>query len=161
MILVNFLSVKKTLCFRISCLQCNDWQWIHWYFSNSVRCVVVNDPLKQELKSNESWQVMLQRLRTLLIQAFNRHLVKYEEGMRNLREIRNEPGWKFTNFFLVQVSSFFSYRQTWKKLDHIIYFVHFLCKHFKESCNNSGLCSSVEINDKMWIYMMYLYLEHL
>lgn len=65
--------------------------------------MVVNDPLKQDQKSNESWQVMLQRLRTLLLQAFNKHLGKYEEGMRNLREKRNEPGWQFTNFFLVQV----------------------------------------------------------
>ena len=38
-----------------------------------------------------------------MLQAFNRHLVKYEENMRNLREKRNEPGWDFINFFMVQV----------------------------------------------------------
>ncbi|XP_022294052.2 trafficking protein particle complex subunit 10-like isoform X1 [Crassostrea virginica] len=129
------------------------------------RCVVVNDPLKQELKSNESWQVMLQRLRTLLIQAFNRHLVKYEEGMRNLREIRNEPGWKFTNFFLVQEELAFMYEMLglfedaliqYDELDalftqYILYFaagnpVDWMMKYTKDCTKWSGLSLRKPIN---------------
>ncbi|XP_061176418.1 trafficking protein particle complex subunit 10-like [Saccostrea echinata] len=73
------------------------------------RCVAVTEPLKQDQRMNESWQVLLQRLRSLLLQAFNRHLNKYEDGMRSLREKRNEPGWKFNNFFLVQEELAFMY----------------------------------------------------
>ncbi|OWF50213.1 trafficking protein particle complex subunit 10-like isoform X2 [Mizuhopecten yessoensis] len=66
------------------------------------RCIVLNEPLKLDSKSQESWNGFLGRLRGLMLQAFSRHLSKYEENMRSLREKRNEPGWDFVNFFLVQ-----------------------------------------------------------
>lgn len=47
---------------------------------------------------------MVHRLRELLLQAFNKHLNKYEENMRALRESRNDPNWNFITYFLVQVS---------------------------------------------------------
>ncbi|KAK3098351.1 hypothetical protein FSP39_018670 [Pinctada imbricata] len=68
----------------------------------SDRCIVLSEPLKQDSKSQESWSAFFQRLRSLLLQAFNRHMVKFEENMRTLRENRNDPQWNFTNFFLVQ-----------------------------------------------------------
>lgn len=66
------------------------------------RCISITDPLKQEQKGQESWTALLQRLRNLLLQAYNRHLSKYEENMRLMRERRNEPGWGFLQFFLIQ-----------------------------------------------------------
>ncbi|XP_033741399.1 trafficking protein particle complex subunit 10-like [Pecten maximus] len=66
------------------------------------RCIVLNEPLKPDSKSQESWNSFLGRMRGLMLQAFSRHLSKYEENMRSLREKRNEPGWDFVNFFLVQ-----------------------------------------------------------
>ncbi|CAG2221716.1 TRAPPC10 [Mytilus edulis] len=70
--------------------------------SYSNLCIAITDPLKQEQKGQESWTALLQRLRNLLLQAYNRHLSKYEENMRLMRERRNEPGWGFIQFFLIQ-----------------------------------------------------------
>ncbi|KAJ8315032.1 hypothetical protein KUTeg_007182 [Tegillarca granosa] len=66
------------------------------------RCIVLTEPLKQDQKSSESWKALVHRLRELLLQAFNKHLNKYEENMRSLRESRNEPNWNFVTYFLVQ-----------------------------------------------------------
>ncbi|XP_025097786.1 LOW QUALITY PROTEIN: trafficking protein particle complex subunit 10-like [Pomacea canaliculata] len=66
------------------------------------RSAVVIEPLKSEPKSVESWNHFFQKLRTLLLQAYNRHLNKYEENMRALREKRNEPGWTYFEYFSVQ-----------------------------------------------------------
>ena len=67
------------------------------------RGVVLTEPLKTEPKSVESWNQLFQKLRALLLQAYNRHLNKYEENMRSLREKRNEPGWTYFEYFAVQV----------------------------------------------------------
>ena len=71
------------------------------------RCIVLTEPNKLDSKSSESWSLFFQRLRTLLLEAFNRHLNKYEEGMRSRREKRNEPGWNYFSYFIVQVISSF------------------------------------------------------
>ena len=67
------------------------------------RCIVLTDPQKSDGKSLESWNTFLSRLRQLLLQAFSRHLQKYEDNMRALREKRNEVGWNFHEYFIVQV----------------------------------------------------------
>lgn len=66
------------------------------------RSVVLMEPLKNEAKSVESWHQLFQKLRVLLLSAYNRHLNKYEENMRALRERRNEPGWNYFEYFAVQ-----------------------------------------------------------
>ncbi|KAL3882131.1 hypothetical protein ACJMK2_028502 [Sinanodonta woodiana] len=66
------------------------------------RCFVLVEPLKSDPKSTESWNTFFLRLRQLLLQAFGRHLTKYEDNMRGLREKRNEAGWNFQEYFLVQ-----------------------------------------------------------
>lgn len=67
------------------------------------RSVVLIEPLKNDSKSSESsWNQFFQKLRSLLLQAYNRHLNKYEENMRSLREKRNEPGWSYFDYFAVQ-----------------------------------------------------------
>jgi hypothetical protein len=64
---------------------------------------VVLDPLNGDSKSMLQWNQFLSRLRTLLLQAFTRHLQKYEDNMRALREERNKVGWNFQEYFIVQV----------------------------------------------------------
>ncbi|KAK7107426.1 trafficking protein particle complex subunit 10-like [Littorina saxatilis] len=66
------------------------------------RSVVLIEPLKAEQKSVESWNQFFHKLRALLLQAYNRHLNKYEENMRSLREKRNEAGWTYFDYFSVQ-----------------------------------------------------------
>ncbi|GAB1598898.1 trafficking protein particle complex subunit 10-like [Argonauta hians] len=66
------------------------------------RCIVLTEPLKGDQRCMDSWNNFYQRLRQLLLQSFNRHLSKYEENMRSLRERRNEQNWSFSEYFLVQ-----------------------------------------------------------
>ena len=75
-------------------------------FFFNFRIVVLTDPLKQEPKNVEAWNMFISKLRQHLLQAFTRHLQKYEDNMRALREKRNEIGWNFQHYFIVQVSSF-------------------------------------------------------
>ncbi|XP_053396902.1 trafficking protein particle complex subunit 10-like isoform X2 [Mercenaria mercenaria] len=64
--------------------------------------IVVLEPLNGDSKSVSLWNQFLSRLRTLLLQAFTRHLQKYEDNMRALREERNKVGWNFQEYFIVQ-----------------------------------------------------------
>ncbi|KAK6170462.1 hypothetical protein SNE40_018849 [Patella caerulea] len=66
------------------------------------RCIVLSEPMKTDQKTAESWYSFFQRLRQLLLQAFNHHLDKYEDKMRSLREKRNEPGWNYFDYFIFQ-----------------------------------------------------------
>ncbi|XP_014773822.1 trafficking protein particle complex subunit 10 [Octopus bimaculoides] len=66
------------------------------------RCIVLTEPHKGDQRCMDSWNNFYQRLRQLLLQSFNRHLSKYEENMRSLRERRNEQKWSFSEYFLVQ-----------------------------------------------------------
>lgn len=50
---------------------------------------------------------MLDRLRSLLLQAYNRVLNKYEESMRTRREKRNDVGWNYFSYFIFQVKTAF------------------------------------------------------
>ncbi|XP_042162681.1 trafficking protein particle complex subunit 10-like isoform X1 [Oncorhynchus tshawytscha] len=66
------------------------------------RCVVLSDPLKNSSRSQESWSAFLLKLRTLLLMSFTQNLGRFEEDMRTLREKRNQPGWSFCDYFMVQ-----------------------------------------------------------
>ncbi|CAB1346918.1 unnamed protein product [Coregonus sp. 'balchen'] len=66
------------------------------------RCVVLSDPLKDSSRSQESWSAFLLKLRTLLLMSFTQNLGRFEDDMRTLREKRNQPGWSFCDYFMVQ-----------------------------------------------------------
>lgn len=63
------------------------------------------NPIRSESRSAESWRGLLARIRHLLLAAYNRTLIKFEEVIRDQRERRNEPGWNFCQYFLLQVIS--------------------------------------------------------
>ncbi|XP_028992133.1 trafficking protein particle complex subunit 10 [Betta splendens] len=66
------------------------------------RCVVLSDPLKDSTRSQESWNSLLLKLRTLLLMSFTKNLGRFEDDMRTLREKRTQPGWSFCEYFMVQ-----------------------------------------------------------
>ncbi|KAF3694602.1 Trafficking protein particle complex subunit 10 Epilepsy holoprosencephaly candidate 1 protein [Channa argus] len=66
------------------------------------RCVVLSDPLKDSSRSQESWNSLLLKLRTLLLMSFTKNLGHFEDDMRTLREKRTQPGWSFCEYFMVQ-----------------------------------------------------------
>ncbi|XP_034042222.1 trafficking protein particle complex subunit 10 [Thalassophryne amazonica] len=66
------------------------------------RCVVLLDPLKDSSRSQESWNSLLLKLRTLLLMSFTKNLGRFEDDMRTLREKRTQPGWSFCEYFMVQ-----------------------------------------------------------
>ncbi|KAM4699256.1 trafficking protein particle complex subunit 10 isoform 2-T2 [Discoglossus pictus] len=68
----------------------------------SDRCMVLVDPLKDSSRSQESWNLFLSKLRTLLLTSFTRNLGHFEDDMRTLREKRTEPAWSFCDYFMVQ-----------------------------------------------------------
>ncbi|KAH9500241.1 Trafficking protein particle complex subunit 10 [Bulinus truncatus] len=84
------------------------------------RCIVLTEPNKLDSKSSESWSQLFQRLRNLLLQAFNRHLNKYEENMRSRREKRNEPGWNYFSYFICQEELAFMLEMLGLKEDALI-----------------------------------------
>lgn len=69
------------------------------------RCLSVINPIKSESRSAESWRGLVSRVRHLVLTAYNKTLIRFEEHMREQRERRNEPGWNFCHYFLLQVSS--------------------------------------------------------
>ncbi|XP_071955676.1 trafficking protein particle complex subunit 10-like [Antedon mediterranea] len=77
----------------------------------SDRCIVLHEPNNPvpSVRSQESWNVFLTRLRQLLLISYNRNLGKFEEKMRAERERRNEPGWDFNQYFLLQEELAFVY----------------------------------------------------
>ncbi|XP_061647822.1 trafficking protein particle complex subunit 10 [Phyllopteryx taeniolatus] len=66
------------------------------------RCVVLSEPLKDSSRSQESWNSLLLKLRTLLLMSFTKNLGRFEDDMRTLREKRTQPGWSFCQYFMVQ-----------------------------------------------------------
>lgn len=66
------------------------------------RCVVLTEPLKDSSRSQESWNALLLKLRTLLLMSFTKNLGHFEDDMRTLREKRTQPGWSFCEYFMVQ-----------------------------------------------------------
>ena len=68
------------------------------------RCVLLFEPFKYDSKSIDSCVHFFRNLRLLLIQAYSRHLNKYEEKLQVFRESRGEEGWFFFEYFTMQVS---------------------------------------------------------
>lgn len=66
------------------------------------RCISVLNPIKYEVKATESYRCLLNRIRLLMLSGFNRNIVKYEELIRANREKRNQDGWSFIRYFLLQ-----------------------------------------------------------
>jgi len=66
------------------------------------RCLSIIDPTKSDSKAAESMQSFLHKLRQFFLQSYNRTLNKFEELIRSEREKRNESGWNFCNYFLLQ-----------------------------------------------------------
>ncbi|XP_067013704.2 trafficking protein particle complex subunit 10 [Anabrus simplex] len=66
------------------------------------RCISVINPIRSESKSAESWRSLLSRIRHLVLTAYNRTLIRFEEVIRDQRERRNEAGWSFCQYFLLQ-----------------------------------------------------------
>ena len=64
---------------------------------------MLSDPLKDSSRSQESWNSLLLKLRTLLLMSFTKNLGRFEDDMRTLREKRTQPGWSFCEYFMVQV----------------------------------------------------------
>lgn len=66
------------------------------------RCLSVINPLRSESRFAGSWRGLVVNTRLLLLAAFDRILLKFEETVREQRERRNQPGWSFTKYFLLQ-----------------------------------------------------------
>lgn len=66
------------------------------------RCISVLNPIKYEVKATESYRCLLNRIRLLMLSGFNKNIVKYEELIRANREKRNQVGWCFIRYFLLQ-----------------------------------------------------------
>ncbi|XP_054271357.1 trafficking protein particle complex subunit 10-like [Macrosteles quadrilineatus] len=66
------------------------------------RCLSVINPLKSESRSAGSWRGLLVNFRLLLLFAYDRALLRFEEIVREQREKRNQPGWSFCQYFLLQ-----------------------------------------------------------
>ncbi|CAO1401464.1 unnamed protein product [Diamesa tonsa] len=69
---------------------------------NGDRCVSILNPLKFEIKATESFRSMIARMRHLILSGYNKNIIKYEEIIRANREKRNQEGWSFINYFLLQ-----------------------------------------------------------
>ena len=69
------------------------------------RIIQLWEPFKESqlTRSLESWQNLVTKLRQLLLVSFNRHLGRFEDQVRSLREKRTEPRWSFTTYFLLHV----------------------------------------------------------
>lgn len=99
------LNIKNTQMWLILTFE------MRWYlfetkmktFISSCRCVVLSEPLKDSSRSQESWNSLLLKLRTLLLMSFTKNLGRFEDDMRTLREKRTQPGWSFCEYFMVQV----------------------------------------------------------
>ncbi|XP_014219385.1 trafficking protein particle complex subunit 10 isoform X2 [Copidosoma floridanum] len=66
------------------------------------RCLSIINPIKSESRSAESWRGLITRIRHLMLTAYDRTLLKFEEIIREHREKRNQPGWNFCHYFLLQ-----------------------------------------------------------
>lgn len=69
---------------------------------NGDRCISILNPMKYEMKATESYRCFLQRIRHLMLCGYNRTINKYEELIRANRETRNQDGWCFIKYFLLQ-----------------------------------------------------------
>jgi len=67
-------------------------------------CLSVINPPKSEVRCGSSaWRALIANVRLLILSAFDRLFLKYEDNIRNYREQRNDPSWSFCKYFLYQV----------------------------------------------------------
>ncbi|KAF7989459.1 hypothetical protein HCN44_008133 [Aphidius gifuensis] len=66
------------------------------------RCLSVINPIKSESKSAESWRILINRIRSLILLSYDKTLSKFEEIIREQRERRNQKNWNFCNYFILQ-----------------------------------------------------------
>lgn len=57
---------------------------------------------QKDSQGTDSWDTLLHRIRQLLLCAYNRSLGHFEENMRYQRERRNDAGWSYCDYFLLQ-----------------------------------------------------------
>jgi hypothetical protein len=74
------------------------------------RCILLKHSAQhQDAKLNESWQIMLGRIRELMLQSFSKNLPQLEEAVRNMREKRQNADWTFSSYFILQEQLSFVY----------------------------------------------------
>ncbi|XP_049885562.1 trafficking protein particle complex subunit 10 [Pectinophora gossypiella] len=66
------------------------------------RFISVINPIKSEARSAESWRSLVAKMRHLILVAYNKALIKFEEYTREQREKRNDPEWDFCKYFILQ-----------------------------------------------------------
>lgn len=69
----------------------------------SNRCFSVINSVKSEMRSAESWRGLINRIRHLMLVAYDKTLSHFEDIIREQRESRNHPNWNFCHYFLLQV----------------------------------------------------------
>lgn len=79
--------------------------YIYYFMSNVFcRCCAVINPIKSEMRSAESWRSLINRIRYLMLVAYDKRLSHFEDIIREQRENRNHPNWNFCHYFLLQVN---------------------------------------------------------
>ncbi|XP_043280615.1 trafficking protein particle complex subunit 10 [Venturia canescens] len=66
------------------------------------RCLSVINPIKSESRSAESWRGLINRIRHLMLSAYDKSLSRFVDIIREQRERRNQHGWNFCRYFLLQ-----------------------------------------------------------
>ncbi|XP_076298167.1 SIDL trafficking protein particle complex subunit 10 isoform X1 [Lasioglossum baleicum] len=69
---------------------------------NGDRCFSVINSVKSEMRSAESWRGLINRIRQLMLIAYDKTLSAFEDVVREQRENRNHPTWNFCHYFLLQ-----------------------------------------------------------
>ena len=59
--------------------------------------------------SDNSYQQLVSRLRSLLLHSYSKQLLRYEDYIRTVREGRNAPNWHFIDFFRLQEELAFAF----------------------------------------------------
>jgi len=102
------------------------------------RIIQLWEPFKESqlTRSVESWQNLVTKLRQLLLLSFNRHLGKFEDQVRSLREKRTEPRWSFTTYFLLHVGT---HGLSGLGFKHLLCIISTLIEHFTLSYNRTNI----------------------
>lgn len=90
------------------------------------RCLSIINPIKSESRSAESWRGLIGRIRHLMLTAYDRTLLKFEEIIREHREKRNQAGWNFCHYFLLQVWYCNFYKLFWSIIHQVLKFLSIL-----------------------------------
>ncbi|CAK9800247.1 Trafficking protein particle complex subunit 10 [Anthophora plagiata] len=69
---------------------------------NGDRCCAVINPIKSEMRSAETWRSLINRIRHLMLVAYDKKLSHFEDIIREQRDSRIHPNWNFCHYFLLQ-----------------------------------------------------------